>query len=264
MRICDCHVHVFDPDHYPWAADRVYTPGTATVADLRAFHASLGVRRTVLVQPSPYGADNRCLLEALPVLGARGVAVLGGHETDEELAGWHRAGVRGVRVNVASSGGADAAAARRSLTQAAERVAGLGWHVQLFAGPAVIAALDLTAVPVPVVIDHYGLGPSRSLLRAVETGAAYVKLSAPYRLSRSVDVAALARTLIAANPRRVVWGSDWPHTGGRPRRAEARFSVEPFRQEDDARTLDLVREWAGEHERLVLDTNPATLYDFPA
>src|SRR6185369_13231614 len=88
MIACDCHVHVFAPGRYPWAEDRAYTPGAAPVEDLREFHGSLGVGRAVLVQPSPYGSDNRCLLDALRELGAdaRAVTVLAGRETDKELA----------------------------------------------------------------------------------------------------------------------------------------------------------------------------------
>jgi len=273
MTICDCHVHVFDPGRYPWAPDRAYTPGAARLGELRRFHAALGVGRAVLVQPSPYGSDNRCLLDALRELGdrARGVAVLGGHETAAELAHWHRLGVRGVRVNLVSGGGArDVAAARRAVTRTAERIAPLDWHLQLFAGLPVVSALaaDLAVLPVPVVVDHYGLadGPDRpgfrDLLGLLADERAYVKLSAPYRIPAG-SAAASAAEFVAANPHRVVWGSDWPHTGGRARNARERDTPEPFREVDDARELAAVRAWAGGHATTVLETNPAELYDFP-
>src|SRR3954451_6282047 len=75
---CDCHVHVFDPDRFPYAPNRSYTPGPASVDDLLAFEDRIGMTRCVLVQASPYGSDNACLIAALDRLGegARGVAVI--------------------------------------------------------------------------------------------------------------------------------------------------------------------------------------------
>jgi predicted TIM-barrel fold metal-dependent hydrolase len=76
---CDCHVHVFcDASKFPFAADRVYTPPTASVEDLRALQAALHLERVVIVTPSVYGLDNACTLDAIRQLGsrARGVAVI--------------------------------------------------------------------------------------------------------------------------------------------------------------------------------------------
>src|SRR4051794_38922529 len=105
---CDCHVHVFDPKRFPLAARRTYTPATATVADLTQFLETLGLSRVVLVQPSPYGTDNRLLLQALAELGprARGVAVIDWNFTTADLRGMHAAGVRGARLNLETYGDA--------------------------------------------------------------------------------------------------------------------------------------------------------------
>src|SRR4051794_36876381 len=56
----------------------------------------------------------------------------------------HAAGVRGVRVNVASVGAADPDAADAALRAPAGRVAPVGWHVALHAGLDVITALAAT------------------------------------------------------------------------------------------------------------------------
>ena len=98
----DCHVHVFDPVRFPYVSDRRYTPPAATADELAAVHGRLGVQRVVLVQPSVYGSDNRCLFAALDQFGgrARGVAVVGDGDDAARLGAMHTSGVRGVRLNL--------------------------------------------------------------------------------------------------------------------------------------------------------------------
>jgi len=74
---CDCHTHVFGPAaRYPFSPDRAYTPPDASVEQLVALHDSLGIERVVIVQPSPYGTDNSCTLDATRRLGDRARAVV--------------------------------------------------------------------------------------------------------------------------------------------------------------------------------------------
>lgn len=281
---CDTHVHVFGPfGEFPLDPGRPYTPGPASAADLRALHQALGVARTVLVQPSPYGTDNSCLLDALAKLGgnARGVAVVDPSAPARTLRDMDAVGVRGVRVNIETYGREDLRAARELLRATADRVAPLaGWHLQIYLGLDTLAALagDLRRLPVPVVIDHFGMAPAErgtdqegfdALLGLLADGEAYVKLSAPYRISRRpgyADVTPIARALIGACPRQVLWGTDWPHTGGRSRDRENRLTPEPFRAEDDVRALERLRSWAGTPaaSREILVENPARLYGFRA
>ncbi|AGW90440.1 hypothetical protein N234_10395 [Ralstonia pickettii DTP0602] len=279
--ICDCHVHVFGPaSAYRFDAARTYTPADAPLDALLALHRSLGIDRTVIVQPSPYGADNTCLLDALAQLGGagRGVAVIDETTSGDALTAMHRAGVRGVRVNLETAGEHDAEVARRRLLSAAKRVAPLGWHVQTYTNLATLSALSdvLSDLPAPLVVDHFGraqaeLGPSQAgfdtLLAALASGRVYVKLSAAYRISRApdyADVAALARALIDANPDRVLWGTDWPHPGSAAGRPLSVAGITPFRDEDNARALLRCLEWAGTTERAhkLLVDNPARLYGF--
>jgi 2-pyrone-4,6-dicarboxylate lactonase len=141
---CDCHAHVFGPyDRFPLAADRPYTPPAASLDDLRAMHRAIGVERVVIVAASPYGTDNAALLDAVARLGeaGRGVVALDPGDAGADLDAMHAAGVRGVRINLASVGAADPEAADAALRATAARVAGLGWHVDLHAGLDVIAAL---------------------------------------------------------------------------------------------------------------------------
>lgn len=140
-------MHVFGPlARYPLAPDRAYTPGEASLDDLLALERRLGFTRVVLVQPSVYGTDNSCMLDALARLGARarGVAVI---DEKSDLAQMHALGVRGVRVNMHSTGRHDATL----VAKAAARVAPLGWHVQVFATGAVLRQIG--ELPVPLVVD---------------------------------------------------------------------------------------------------------------
>ena len=280
---CDCHVHVFGPfDRFPLWADRAYTPGAASIEDLMALHQGLGIGRVVVVQASPQGSDNRCTVDALQRMnalghGARGVAVIDEHTSDSELRAMHAAGVRGVRVNLESAGLHDPQVARRLMQAAAERVAPLGWHVQTYTTLDVIAAMHdtLMALPTPVVIDHFGRATAAkgvaqegfaALVSLVESGQAWVKLSAAHRISDlpdCEDARAIAQALIATNPDRMLWGTDWPHPGawpGVPRQCEA---IEPFHPINDARALQRLSEWTTPTQwtRILVD-NPARLYDF--
>lgn len=278
---CDCHVHVFGPvDRFPYSAGRLFTPGPASVEELISLHGGLGLERVVIVQPSSYGAENGCTLDALRRLGgrARGVAVIDAETSDASLRDMHAAGVRGVRLNLETFGRHDPVAARELLIATAARIAPLGWHVQVFTNLGVILALreDIMSLRVPLVVDHFGradaaLGVSQpgltALLSLVAAGNVYVKVSAPYRISAMpdyADAAAIARALIEANPDRMLWGSDWPHPGGRPgvpRRPEV---IEPFRPEDDGAALNRLRSWVSDAAQLrkILVENPARLYGF--
>jgi len=227
---CDCHTHVFGPvEKFPFSSKRLYTPGDASINDLEALHRTLHIDRVVVVHPSPYGADNACTVDAVRRLGdrARGVAVINDKTSDAELDDMHKAGIRGVRVNLESYGESDPEVAGLYLMQAAERVAPLGWHVQTYTNLGVLAALHDTilALPTTLVIDHFGRPQAargtaqpgfEQLLALLRSGKVYVKISAPYRISLEPhypDAAPIARAMIGANPDRIVWGSDWPHPG---------------------------------------------------
>lgn len=278
---CDCHTHVFGPvKNYPYAADRQYTPGEASVSDLLALHRHLGIDRVVIVHPSPYGSDNSCTVDALRELGerSRGVAVIDESTTDADLSDMHDAGVRGVRINLETGGIHDPVRAATQLKWTNARVAPLGWHLQIFTNLAMIASLRdvINSLSVPLVIDHFGrvqasLGTQQPhfdvLLDLVRGGGVWVKLSAPQRISSApdcADAAAIANALIKANPERMVWGSDWPHPGGRPGVPRTGDGIESFNPVNDGRALNRLSQWAGNDTilRKILVDNPAILYDF--
>ncbi|MET4576446.1 amidohydrolase family protein [Ottowia thiooxydans] len=279
---CDCHVHVFDPARFAYVAERSYTPASAVTADLLAFERRLGIDRIILVQPSGYGTDNSCLLDALRELGparARGVAVIDlARISAAEVDALHVAGVRSIRLNLEVKGEQSPAKAKALLTEAFRVVESPGWSIQIYADANVIASVaDLIAqAPTPVVLDHFaGLKAEKGLaqpgfgtvLELLGDGHVYVKLSAPYRASRLPgyeDLAPFARKYIETAAHNLLWASDWPHTGSSTNRGGDLSQVEPFRLINDGASLDQVRSWAGDAEifqRIMVD-NAARLYGF--
>jgi predicted TIM-barrel fold metal-dependent hydrolase/predicted NBD/HSP70 family sugar kinase len=278
---CDCHVHVFGAAaEFPFAAARGYTPPAADAAELRDLLAKLHLSRVVIVQPSVYGSDNACTLDGMRRLGpsARGVAVIDATTSNAALDEMHAAGIRGVRVNLETAGETDPDAAHRNLAAAVARVAGLGWHVQVYTRLSVIARLreEVARLPVPIVFDHFGGARAEAgvdqpgfaeLCALVAAGHAYVKVSAAYRSSDQApaydDMAPLAGALIAANPDRILWGSDWPHPHAAPP-GKALDQIAAFYDIDDGLALNqlpsLTRNAA--IRRKILVDNPARLYGF--
>ncbi len=278
---CDAHVHVFDPQRHAYEATRTYTPGEASTESLVRLHDGLGISRAVLVQPSVYGTDNACLLASLACLGlarARGIAVVDDAGPGEvALAAMHAAGVRGIRFNLEVAGAAAPGAVLARL-RAVRWLRGLpGWHLQLHAGSAQTLALlpDLAELGVPVVLDHFAslhkcatdaMPEVAPLLDFLRDGPGYVKLSAPYRRHPGWDEARvidLAVTLAEAAPARVLWGSDWPHTGGEAGAMRDPSRIEPFRAIDNTAILGaLAAALGGQYLRRMLVDNPQGLYGF--
>ena len=267
---CDCHAHILGPAaRFPFIDERVYTPPDCLLTDYRAMLARLGLTRAVLVQPSVYGTDNRVLLNALEAMqGAwRGVAVVAPDASESMLRELHCAGVRGVRVNVVDVHSNKGVLPLSQLRALAERVAPLGWHMEFLLHVHEFPRLDqqLAAFPVEVVFGHLGYLPTRlgtgdsgfqALLRLLQGGRAWVKLTGPYRLSDTrlpyADVNPFAHALLAAAPQQIVWGSDWPHVmvkGAMP---------------NDGDLLDLLSSWIPDPSirHQVLVSNPERLYSF--
>lgn len=262
---CDCHAHIFgSPDTYPFAAARGYTPPPAPVSQYLAMAATVGLDRAVIVQPSVYGYDNRCTLDAVGQIGpdrARAVVAVDPGTSKADLAELYARGARGVRFMA----GGDRAFLD-SLGMLAGRLADLGMHIQLYVRPAIWQQM----LPVPhaagvhVVLDHVAhltadqAAEARNidaLLAALDGGLTWVKLS-QYKASLTNhpyhDTTPLAARLATHAPERCVWGTDWPHpnlTGHMP---------------DDGELVELIADWAPDpalRKRILVD-NPAELYGF--
>jgi len=279
---CDCHTHIHgDPEKFPYFAGRVYTPETAFPEEMATLHKSLRVQRVVIVTPSVYGTDNSATLFGMQARGAdaRGVAVIDDKTPESALDAMHQAGVRGIRVNLATGGTNDPSIGRARLQAATERMKGRGWHVQVYTNTALISAFkDLVeAAPVPIVFDHFGGAQTAAgleqpgfpeLVELVRSGKAYVKISGAYRASTQgpdyPDAAPFARALLAANPDRIVWGTDWPHPDSVTPPGRKPTEVTPLLQIDDGRLLNQLAVWAPDAaiRKKVLVYNPARLYGF--
>jgi predicted TIM-barrel fold metal-dependent hydrolase len=279
---CDCHTHIHgDPDRFPFFSGRVYTPEVALPEEMAALHKALHIQRVVIVTPSVYGTDNSATLYGMNARGgdARGVAVIDDKTPERALDALGQAGVRGVRINLATASISDPSIGRQRFQATAERVKSRNWHVQIFTNLAMISAIkDLVAAsPVPVVFDHFGgakaeLGPQQpgfpDLVELVRSGKAYVKISGAYRVSKLApdyaDTVPLAQALIAANPDRVVWGTDWPHPSGITPPGGKPTDVTPLLEIDDGRLLNQLAVWAPDPaiRRKILVHNPAHLYAF--
>jgi len=261
---CDCHMHIYE-DRFPLVPQAMFKPPHAPLSEYLELRRALGLSRAVIVQPNGYGFDNRCTLEALAALGntARAIATVPPDVTDQELDQLTRQGVRGIRYHLLPGGmlGWD------SLEAMAARIGGFGWHVQLQLDGRALPRYEaaLMRLPVPLVVDHNGkfLEPVATdhpgfvtLLRLLEAGNTWVKLSAPYETSQSgpphyQDVGVVAKALVTARPDRCVWASNWPHPGQKS-------------PPDTADLLELLREWAPDDaiRRRILVDNPAALYGF--
>jgi predicted TIM-barrel fold metal-dependent hydrolase len=230
----------------------------------------LGIERAVLVQPSIYADDNRALLAALKVdpLHLRGVAVVDWDISEQDLEKMHHAGVRGVRCNIVDLAEAKGVLPIMNLRYLADKIAPLGWHIELLMHVNQFPDLDQTLrnFPVPVVLGHLGylktsLGIKdpgfQGLLSLLREGRAWVKLTGPYRISSQdrppySDTNPFAEALLRANSNQIVWGSDWPHV-----------MVNSF-MPNDADLLDLLSTWVPEPalRKQILSINPARLYQF--
>ena len=263
----DCHAHVFGAqERYPLLSDTHFVPHTCPPADYLRMLRSIGCERAVLVQPSVYGTDNGAIEEALrdSAIPMRAVAVVAPDISDRELERLHGLGFRGIRINSAS---ATKGLRLSDAPRLAQRIRQIGWHMQFYVNFQAEPEVDevLAALPVPIVIDHFGrirasdgvqAPPFQRLLRLLQRDNCHAKLMGPYFISeqfpRYPDITPFARAMVAAAPDRVVWGTDWPHASGREK------------MPDDGDLADLLAEWVPEESTRtkVLVTNPQRLYGF--
>ncbi|MBI4206375.1 MAG: amidohydrolase family protein [Betaproteobacteria bacterium] len=270
---CDCHFHVFGPaERYAYGTDLRYPPPLAPLAEYLALARRLGMERFVFVQPSAYGRDNACMLDAMREVGAncRGIVDIDENIPDAQLEQLHSAGARGVRINVSPVKLPEAGFAAKLLPRIERldaRCAEIGWQLDFLLPGWLTGELMgvLRKLKVEFTLAHMGMFLARDgvhqpgfrqlieLLRAGE-GRCWVKLTGVYRMSAApgfADAAPMARALIEAAPGRIIWGSDYPHLSF----ADKVGSVELF---------NLLGQWAQDEavRRKILVENPQRLFRF--
>ena len=270
---CDCHFHVFGPaDRYPYGTDLRYPPPLAPLEDYLALCGLLGIERYVFVQPSAYGRDNTCMLDAMREVGAkcRGIVDIEENAPDAELARLHAAGVRGVRINVSPvkphTPGFSATMLPR-IDRLHARCTELGWQLDFLTPGWLTSELmpvfkklkcDFTIAHMGMYLAKDGVKQSGfqellDLLRHGE-GRCWIKLTGVYRMSVApgfADAAPHARALIETALDRIIWGSDYPHLSF----ADKVGSVELF---------NLLGQWAPTDaaRKQILVDNPQRLFKF--
>ena len=233
-------MHVVQPEKYPLSASAAYKPDAHTLSQALAFESKLGIENLVLVQPSIYGNDNSCLLDALSQLTTkhgRGVVGFDPSQTSSRMLDeWHETGVRGVRVNLKSVGREpEVHELKAELEAYANKIRPLDWVLQLYLPLKMMSMLEqiVPDLDVKVCIDHFGspelpsghdesasidpysLPGFSSMMRLLQAGSTWVKISAPYRLTRDPemrDLEPIAKELLKVADSRMLYATDWPHT----------------------------------------------------
>ena len=268
---CDTHAHVMGPAaRYDYSPARVYTPPDCLPNQYRHLLDTLGVERAVLIQPSVYGSDNAAMLDGMKADPSRmrGVAVVNPSITDAELKAMDTAGVRGLRVNIVDVKDRKPGTLPMDvLRPLAARIRPMGWHIEFLMHANEFPDLDKTFsdFPVPIVLGHLGYmkgcpgtdNPGfQALLRLMQAGKAWVKLTGPYRISNHdlphADTVPYAHALMKANPAQVIWGTDWPHV------------MHKGQIPNDGELTNLLLDWVPDEKQReqVLVGNPARLYGF--
>lgn len=273
---CDTHFHVFGPpERFPFAATRQYTPPAAPLEHYLDMAAVLGIERGIVVQPSVHGLDNEATLDAIARSNGRfrGIARVGDRGTAEELRRLREGGMRGVRFNLLDrpQGNVELDV----LDRVVERIAGLGWSVDLHIDPKNLLAQErrIRSMPGPVVFDHLArVNPVEGvrqpafqlLLDLMKDGRFWVKLSGIDKICKLDlysdqgpgyrDVVPFARAVIEIAPDRILWGTDWPHSN----------IFAPGRTPNDGELVDLLLDFAPDEavRRRILVDNPERLYGF--
>ncbi len=267
---CDTHFHVFGPPHiFPYAETRLYTPPAAPIEHYFSIAEKIGLQRGILVTPTVHGYDNSVMHDAIAKADGRLFGMIRANPdlTAQDNKDLHACGVRGVRFNFIRrlKGEFD----KERFLGVVSCMDSLPWAIDLHTEPHVIEerADLIRSLPLPVIIDHFGLIDAYKglqqpafvvLLQLLSTGNVWLKISSADRQmvrgSKYEEVVAMARRLIAHRPDRLIWGTDWPHS----------FVWEAGKMANDGDLMNMLPDFAPDeaNRRRILVDNPATLFGF--
>jgi len=273
-KACDSHFHVFGPaDQYPYASDQLrYAPPHAPLSEYLKLAKHLGIERYVFVQPSAYGRDNHCMLDAMREVGiekCRGIVDIDDNAPDSLMDEMNKLGVRGVRINYSPIHPQEPGLSekmRPRVERLAARCKEIGWHLDfLMPGWLTHEMMPiLRKLQLPFSMAHLGMNLAKdgkdapgfkSLLELLNHGDrfAYAKFTGIYRMSKVphfTDADPLARAIIEAAPDRILWGSDYPHLS--------------FSDNSSIELFNLLARWTDDASirKMILTDNPQRLFGF--
>ena len=259
---CDTHFHLFGPQkRFPLDPGRRLDVEDCTLDDLIAMHDALGITRGLIVQSFQHGYAYEYMLHALLRHPSRfrGCFIPAPDITDGEIEILSRAGVVAVRFGFKSSPKIDGSMRERCHEH------GIQPHYLLHGEDEIVAwRKQILETKGRFVIEHMGYphvengldDPCfRFLLECLDTGRCWVKLSprcSAEPIAPFADVLPFVHELVRRAPKRLMWGSDWPHPNY--------FNPMP----NDADLLDLMLEWAVDEavRNDIMINNPAELLGF--
>lgn len=267
----DCHFHAYGPPHiFPYSDKRPRTPPAAPIEHYWGVAEMLGFQRGVTVQSSIMGnVDIRVTLDAIARSDGRlrGMLLSNPDYDADDIRKLHDFGIRAMRINMAKSidGSFDQAHFDRIVSLAQIK----SWSIALHLDPETLlqVAEVIRKVPVPTVIENHvqldaRLGVDqpalRTLLDLAKLPHVWIKTASAYKMiwrgSTYEQVVPVARAVAAAAPDRVIWGSDWPHSG----------AYRPGMMPNDTDLVDWLLDFVPDPEarRKMLVDNPQKLYDF--
>src|SRR3974390_997899 len=272
---CDAHFQLFGAaDKYPYGTDIRYKPPYEPLEAYLKLARRLGFVRYVFVQPSAYGSDNSCMLDAMRELDPavrRGIIDLDESKTDDkELADLDALGVRGIRVNVSPVRKSEVGLAesmKPRIARLTKLCKEIGWHLDFLTPGWLVTELMpvLRELPLEFSVAHMGLFPAKDgpgqpgfqeFLKLVGDGSkrCWVKLTGIYRFSTALgftDVKTFTEGLIETVPGQLFGGSDFPHLWF-------------HEQVGSIQLYNMLREWAPDPamRKRILTDNPARLFGF--
>lgn len=216
----DAHFHIFSASAVNQSQSRYPIQYDATIDRWHSLANLQGIAGGVIVQPSFLGVDNYLLLAALnqSPKKLKGVVVLAPNTPRSALEELKEQGAIGVRLNL--YGLSDPHSIIRNYWKLIEFLNESGMHLELHHDDGLLNAL-LSDIPVgtEIVVDHFGRPKTTEEFFHESTGilqhssSLWVKLSAQYRTPHLDHTKVLGYWLEKLGPSKLLWGSDWPHTG---------------------------------------------------
>jgi len=264
----DAHCHVFGPHEvFPFHPKASYWPPDNGKEELKKIHEAIGIERAVIVQASCHGIDNRAMMDALANNPDtyRGVCIADDSFSRQDFETLNDGGVCGVRFNfVKHLGGAPDL---DKMQKVLDKVIPLGWHLVIHVNAEDLIEYEsfFSQLDMPIVVDHMGRVPTdlgveqeafQILKRFVSNENWWVKVSGAERISKAgppfEDAIPYAKELISIAPKRVLWGTDFPHPNIKTH------------MPNDGHLVNLLNQYCDTREQLedILVHNPAKLYNW--